>query len=320
MIRAYLYTGNGHVETQVPAARFREALAREDCLLWLDIEGPEDNEIELLLEVFELHPLTVEDCILPNVRPKLEEFERYCFLVLQGMRRSEGQLKPLEVDVCLGANFLITVRSEACKSVDDNCVRVEKRSPIFQNGADHLCYAIVDSLMDSYLPVLDEIEERVDQLETRLLEEHSDQNVKDLLTVYHDLMTVRRSLTPHRDILARLSRGDMRFIRPANSLYFRDTHDRLLRISDLVDSAREVTTMSLEAHATIVSNRLNENMKTMTAFATLALPLVIVTGIFGMNFSEHPELGPPWLYSVLSALFIVSMPVMWHLFRKRKWL
>src|SRR3989338_7957050 len=117
MLRSYLYNPDGTIECNVSAARFRKALANPDSLLWVDIEGPEDEEIELLLEVFELHPLTIEDCIMPNVRPKLEEFERYLFVVLQGMRRADGRLKAVELDVCLGKNFLITIRSDRIKSV-----------------------------------------------------------------------------------------------------------------------------------------------------------------------------------------------------------
>ena len=133
-------------------------------------------------------------------------------------------------------------------------------------------------------------------------------------------MVLRRTLAPHREILSRLNRGDLPFISAANAIYFRDIYDHLLRMSDLVDSCREVTTMSLEAYTTIVSNRLNEIMKTMTAFATLALPLIIVTGVFGMNFGEHPELGPRWIYQILSLGFIGSIPVMLFFFRKYRWL
>ena len=320
MIRSYLYNPDGTIECGLSADRFRQALASEESLLWVDIEGPEDKEIELLLEVFELHPLTVEDCIMPNVRPKLEDFERYLFVVLQGLKRVDGRLQPVELDVCLGKNFLITIRSEDIKSVDDDCARVERKSPIFKRGADFLFYAITDSLIDSYFPILGEVEARVDELETRLLADSTSEILRELLDVYNQLMTLRRTLAPHREVLSRLNRGDLPFIKPVNAFYFRDIYDHLLRMSDLVDSCREVTTMSLEAYATIVSNRLNEIMKTMTAFATLALPLVIVTGIYGMNFSEHPELGPRWIYHVLSAGFILSMPVLLYFFRKYRWL
>jgi magnesium transporter len=320
MIRSYLYSPDGSIECGLSVERFRTALASEQSLLWVDIEGPEDHEIELLLEVFELHPLTVEDCIMPNVRPKLEDFERYLFIVLQGLKRVDGRLRAVELDVCLGSNFLITVRSEPIKSVDDDCARVEKKSPIFKRGADFLLYAITDSLIDSYFPILDEVEARVDGLETKLLTDSTEHTLRQLLGVYNELMMLRRTLAPHREILNRLNRGELPFIKPINAIYFRDIYDHLLRMSDLVDACREVTTMSLEAHATIVSNRLNEIMKTMTAFATLALPFLIVTGIYGMNFSENPELGARWIYHLFSIGLVGSTPVMLFLFRKYRWL
>ena len=320
MIRSYLYNPDGTIECGLSADRFRQALASEDNLLWVDIEGPEDKEIELLLEVFELHPLTVEDCIMPNVRPKLEDFERYLFVVLQGLKRVDGRLRPVELDVCLGKNFLITIRSEDIKSVDDDCARVERKSPIFKRGADFLFYAITDSLIDSYFPILDEVEMRVDDMESKLLSDSTERTLRELLSVYGEIMILRRALAPHREILSRLNRGDLPFIKPSNSFYFRDIYDHLLRMSDLVDSCREVTTMSLEAYATMVSNRLNEIMKTMTAYATLALPLVIVTGIYGMNFAEHPELGPRWIYHTVSISFLASIPFILYFFRKYRWL
>jgi len=320
MLRAYLCDPEGNIECNVPASRFPGILADAQSLLWVDIEDPLDEEIEILLEAFELHPLTVEDCIMPNVRPKIEDFEKYLLVVMQGLSRVDGKLKPVELDIILGNNFLITVRSERIKSVDDDCSRVEKKSPIFKRGADFLFYSIADSLIDSYFPIIDEVEAKVDELETKLFDEANDQTLRELLGVYHQLMMLRRTLAPHREILSRLNRGDVPFIKPQNAVYFRDIYDHLLRMSDLVDSSREVTTMSLEAYATLASNRLNEIMKTMTAFATLAIPLVIVTGVFGMNFGEHPELGPRWIYHVLSIGMVLSMPVMLFFFKRYKWL
>ena len=320
MMRSYLRNPDGVIECGLSVDRLRRALASTDTLLWVDIESPEDTEIELLLEVFELHPLTVEDCIMPNVRPKLEEFDRYLFIVLQGLQRADGRLTPAELDVCLGQNFLITIRSDRIKSVDDDCARVERKSPIFQRGADFLFYAITDSLIDSYFPILDAVEARVDELETVLLADSTPRILHELLGVYNELMLLRRTLAPHREVLSRLNRGDLAFITPGNAVYFRDIYDHLLRMSDLVDSCREVTTMSLEAYATIVSNRLNEIMKTMTAFATLSLPLVIITGIYGMNFSEHPELGPRWIYHIISGGLLAATPVIVFFFRKYRWL
>jgi len=320
MLRSYRYTPDGEIACGLSADRLREALADARSLLWVDIENPEDQEIELLLEVFELHPLTVEDCIMPNARPKVEEFDQYLFVVLQSLARTENTLRTVELDVCLGKNFLVTIHSEPIKSIEEDCARVERKSPIFKRGADFLFYAITDSLIDSYFPILDAVELRVDELETKLLSESAKDTLRELFHVYNELTVLRRTLAPHREILSRLNRADLPLIRPANNLYFRDIYDHLLRMSDLVDSSREVTTMLLEAHATIVSNRLNEIMKTLTLFATLALPLVVVTGIFGMNFGENPELGPRWIYIVVSLGLLVSMPVMLVVFRRARWL
>ncbi|MBI4004495.1 MAG: magnesium/cobalt transporter CorA [Candidatus Omnitrophica bacterium] len=320
MLRSYLAKPDGTIDCGLSREQMLRALTDDQGLLWVDIEGPEDIEVELLLEVFDLHPLTVEDCIMPNVRPKLEEFERYLFIVLQGLTRTDGKLKAVEMDVCLGKNFLITIRSDRIKSVEDDCARVEKKSPIIRRGADFLFYSLADSLIDSYFPILDEVEARVDELEAKLLTDSTEHTLREIFHVYNELMALRRTLAPHREVLSRLNRGDLPFISASNAIYFRDIYDHLLRMSDLVDACREVTTMSLEAYATIVSNRLNEIMKTMTAFATLALPLVIITGVFGMNFGEHPELGPRWIYHVLSLGLLGSMPITIYFFRKYRWL
>ncbi len=322
MIRSCLYHLDGRLECDVAVQRFSEVLKQPDQLLWVDIEDPEDADVECLLEVFELHPLTVEDCIMPNVRPKLEEFERYLFVVLQGIRRNtEGRLRPVELDLCVGQNFLITVRSEPIKVIDEDRIRVEKKSPIIKRGADFLFYSLANSLIDSYFPVLDEVETKVDELEAHLLKNSTHTTLVDLFGIYNELMILRRTLAPHREILSRLNRGDLPFIKPSHAIYFRDIYDHLLRMSDLVDGCREVTTMALEAYATIVSNRLNEIMKTMTALATLSLPLIIITGVYGMNFGEHPLLNSlRALLHTFTALGLLSIPVMIYFFRKYRWL
>ena len=321
MLCAYLYHPDGRLECQVPGERFREALANPDALLWIDIEGLQDEDVELLLEVFGLHSLTVEDCIMTNLRPKLEEFERYVFVILQGLKRNEkGRLVPVELDVCVGRNFLITVRSEPIKVVDEGRLRVEKQSPIIKRGADFLFYSITDALIDSYFPIIDEVEAKVDELENRLLADSTQQTLTELFGIYNELMILRRTLAPHREIITRLNRGDLPFLKTSNAMYFRDIYDHLLRMSDLVDGCREVTTMALEAYATIVSNRLNEIMKTMTVMATLAVPFVLITGIYGMNFSENPQLGPRWIYHLVSTGLLLSVPVMGYYFRKYRWL
>jgi magnesium transporter len=322
MLRSMLYTHEGRVEVNVPVDRFREVLANPNNLLWVDIEGPEDAEIEVLLDVFELHSLTVEDCIMPNVRPKLEDFDRYLFVIMQGLARDpeSGELRALELDVCLGGNFLVSVRTESIPSLDQDWVRAEKKSPIISRGADFLFYSIADSLFDSYFPFLEEVDSKVDALEHKLLSNGGTEPLRQLFRVYNELMILRRTLRPHREIISRIYRRDDHvLINPANRAYFRDISDHLLRMSDLAEQGREITMLLLDTHATVASHRLNEVMRTMTALATLVTPMIVVTGIYGMNFSEHPWL-PTWIFHVLSLLFVGSIPVMWYFFRKNRWL
>jgi magnesium transporter len=319
-MRAYWYHG-GQLECNVATERFREALNAPEGLLWVDIEDPEDTDVEILLEVFGLHPLTVEDCIMPNLRPKLEEFDRYLFVILQGLQRNgEHRLAPVELDVCIGSNFVITVRSDHLKVLDQECTRVEKQSPIIKRGPDFLFYSLADALIDSYFPVLEEVELRVDDLEKRLLADSSKETLTELFEIYNELVILRRTLAPHREILSRFNRGELPYIKASSSIYFRDIYDHLLRMSDMVDACREMTTLALEAHATLVSNKLNEIMKTMTAMATLAVPLILITGIYGMNFGENPFLGPRWIYHAMSIAFLAAVPVMFYYFRKYRWL
>ncbi len=321
MIRAIERKPDGILDCDVKPDAFASILEQRDHLLWVDISEPEDEEVEVLLNAFGLHPLTIEDCIMPNVRSKLEQFSNYLFIVMQGIKRCQsGDLKHVELDICLGSNFLVTVHDDPIPSLDDDWKRVTRKSPICTRGPDFLFYSIADSLIDSYFPLLEAVDARVDRLENKLLVESGPETLQELFNVYNELMILRRTLAPHREILNRINRReDLPLISPANAVYFRDIYDHLLRMSDLVDAGREVTMVLLDTHATVASYRMNEIMKTMTALATLALPLVIVTGIFGMNFNEHPWL-PVSVFNVASVLFVLSIPVMFVLFKRYKWL
>lgn len=321
MIRAIVRKPNGDCETGIAVERFRDYLGMSDHLLWVDITAPEDEEVEVLLNVFGFHPLTIEDCIMPNVRSKLEPFSEYLFAIFQGIKRCDsGELKHVELDMCLGRNYLVTIHEEPIVSLDDDWMRATKKSPICSRGPDFLFYSVADSLIDGYLPLLEAVDARVDDLESKLLSESGPETLQELFNVYNELMLLRRTLAPHREILNRINRHeDLPLISPANAAYFRDIYDHLLRMSDLVDTGREVTMVLLDTHATVASYRMNEIMKTMTALATLALPLVIVTGIYGMNFQDHPWM-PVAMFNVFSVMFLLSVPIMFVFFRRNKWL
>jgi len=289
-MRNYFYSPGEKVRKDIPISEFRQALAAENSLLWVDMEGVEDNDIEVLMDVFGLHPLTVEDCIMVNARPKVEDFGIYLFLIMQGVRfnSDEEKMGSYEVDFCIGKNYLITVHTDPVDAITLNLERVDKDSPIISRGSDFLLYSILESLSDNYYPVVDRFDKRVDEMETELFEEPSTKTFRQIYNLKNDTMILRRTIGPQADIISILTRGDFSLIKPANYVYFRNVYDHLVRINDIVGTSRDIITGALEAYVSIVSNKLNEVMKVLTLIATIMMPFVIIPGIYGMNLRYLP--------------------------------
>ncbi|KPK42204.1 MAG: hypothetical protein AMJ78_03365 [Omnitrophica WOR_2 bacterium SM23_29] len=289
-MRSYFYSPGEKVRKDIPISEFRQALAVENSLLWVDMEGMEDNDIEVLMDVFGLHPLTVEDCIMVNARPKVEDFGNYLFLIMQGVRfnSNEEKIESYEVDFCIGKNYLITVHTDPVDAITLNLERVDKDSPIISRGSDFLLYSILESLSDNYYPVVDRFDKRVDEMETELFEEPSTKTFRQIYDLKNDTIFLRRAIGPQADIISILTRGDFSLIKPANYVYFRNVYDHLVRINDIVGTSRDIITGALEAYVSIVSNKLNEVMKVLTLIATIMMPFVIIPGIYGMNLRYLP--------------------------------
>lgn len=321
-MRNYYYTTEGKVRKDIPISEFRQALAVENSLLWVDMKSLEDEDIEVLMDVFGLHPLTVEDCIMVNARPKVEDFGSYLFLVAQGVKFNsvEGKIEPFEVDFCLGRNYLITTHTEPVDAITLNLERVDKGSPIITRGSDFLLYSILESLTDNYYPVVDTFDKRVDDMEAELFEDPSTKTLRQIYRLKNDTMLLRRTVGPQADTISILTRGDFPLIRPANYVYFRNVYDHLVRINDIVGTSRDIITGALEAYVSVVSNRLNEVMKVLTLIATLTLPFVIIPSIYGMNLTYLPfsQLKHGlWIILFLTSVF--TGIIVYYLKRKR-WL
>jgi magnesium transporter len=319
-MRNYFYTPDGKVRKDIPINEFQQALAVENSLLWVDMEGLEDDDIEVLMDIFGLHPLTVEDCIMVNARPKVENFGSYLFLVTQGVKFNSGEerIEPFEVDFCLGKNYLITVHTDPVDAITLNLERFDKDSPIISRGSDFLMYSILESLSDSYYPVVDTFDKRVDDMEAELFEDPSNKTFRQIYRLKNDTMLLRRTIGPQADAISILTRGDFPLIKPANYVYFRNVYDHLVRINDIVGTSRDIITGALEAYVSIVSNRLNEVMKVLTLIATIMMPFMIIPGIYGMNLKflpfAHSEHGL-WIILILTAF--ISAIMVYYLKRKR---
>lgn len=320
MIKAYFYQPGSTLRIESDTERFAELLSLEKGFLWVDIDSPEDEDVELLLNTFGLHTLTVEDCILPNARPKIEQFPNYLFLALFAIERNHSnKIEAMELDFCLGSNFLITVHTETIKSLNSIKERIEKASPIITKGSDFLLYSIVDSLIDSYFPVIDELDDRVEKLQDAIFKGAPEQVIKDILMLKNEAMFLRRTVGPQRDLITLLNKGDFPLIRPSNYVYFRDIYDHLVRINDLVDSCREVISGALEVSVFVVANRTNEIVKTLTILATIMMPPVIIASIYGMNFKFMPELNKWWGYPLSLGLMAFLSLGIWIFLKRKRW-
>jgi len=319
MYESFLYHPEQGLKTNVSADEIRQAIKDERSLIWIDLLDLDDNDIDLLTVTFNLHPLTVEDFIMPNARPKVENFKDYIFLIMFSLEKN-GRTKTSELDCCLGKNFLITFHNHAITPLITCKERLKKQSPMIMHGADMLLYSILDTCIDSYFPVINEFDNMVDEMSDELFKNPSQDTLKKIYSLKNDVMHLKRTIGPQADVLSLISRGDFPLVSNSNAVYFRNLYDNLVRLNDVVGTSRDIITGAMEAYVSIVSNRLNEIMKTLTVITTIMMPLTLIASIYGMNFKHMPELesrlGYPLIISIM-ALITVAMLIY---FKRRKWL
>jgi len=319
MYEVFLYQAEKELKTALSSEDIQQALKDPSSMLWVDMEDIDDMDVDLLTNIFNLHPLTVEDFILPNARPKVEKFKDYVFLVMFSMEHPEKgngtKIKTIELDCCLGKNFLVTVHSSPIDSFSVTKERIRKQSPIVMNGADFLLYSIIDSVVDSYFPVIDRFDNMVDEMSDELFKDPTQNTLSKIYYLKNDIMVLKRTIGPQADVAALITKGDFEFITPQNAIYFRNIYDNLVRLNDIIGTSRDIITGAMEAYVSVVSNRLNEIMKTLTVLATITMPLTLIASIYGMNFKHMPELSSPYGYPLIMGLMVVISIGMLYYFK-----
>lgn len=319
MYESFSYHPEQGLKTNISPDEIRQSLKDERSLVWIDLLDLDDNDIDLLTATFNLHPLTVEDFIMPNARPKVENFKDYIFLIMFSLEKN-GRAKTSELDCCLGKNFLITFHNHPITPLTTCKERLKKQSPMIMHGADMLLYSILDTCIDSYFPVINEFDNLVDEMSDELFRDPTQDTLKKIYILKNDVMHLRRTIGPQADVLSLISRGDFHMISGSNTVYFRNLYDNLVRLNDVVGTSRDIITGAMEAYVSIVSNRLNEIMKTLTVIATIMMPLTLIASIYGMNFKHMPELESKMGYPLIITLMAVITITMLAYFKRRKWL
>jgi len=298
--------------------RALDLLRSGEVPLWLELDSPSQAELDFLEANLKIHHLTLEDIVKQNQRPKIEAFEDYIYLAIHPfVRKNELEIEPTEVDLLLGRNWLVTVHYGPIPGLLENGRRNERLDLALHRGADFLLYTIVDLIVDSYFPILDAIDDEIDALEDRLLGQTHLEDMDRLLTLKRSLVRIRRAVGPQREVFNQLTHRDLPFVQPDYAVYFRDVYDHLIRITEELDSLRDLLSGALEVHLTSVSNQLNAIMKRLAAWATIFVVVTAIAGIYGMNFEYMPELKWRYGYAAVMALMIAISVGLFIYFRKK---
>ena len=321
----FLYRdGADHVEEGITVDQLPELLKDDKSVVWVDMERPSEADDNILLNIFHVHPLTVEDCRENRHYPKIEEFAGYLYLIVHGVRADTNpdRFTTIELDAFLGPNHVITYHHDEFRSI--NAVKqLLRTSPIAcKRGSAYLLHQILDRIVDFYSPVLDDFDQRIDELEADIFTatRPNKEILSEIMNIKRSVLRLRRISVKQMDILLRISRGEFDLIPDSLLPFYRDIYDHFVRVTDLAESYRDLITGLLDAHLSVVSNRLNEVMKVLTIFSAIMLPLTFIVGVYGMNFDNMPELHSRYGYFVVIGVMVVVALGMLGFFWKRGWL
>lgn len=312
---------DGERLAEIEPREIHSYIVRPGCFVWVALLEPEPDVLELMQAEFGLHPLAVEDARNGHQRPKVEEYGESLFAVLQLLEPGDGELRIGEVDVFVGPNYILTIRSGAEQGFRDIRARCEREPQLLRHGPGYVLYALMDAVVDRYFPVLDAIETELEQIEERMFANHTPRaNVEALYDLKQELMKIRHAVSPLLDGVNNLFGARVPPVCAGMSEYFRDVADHLQRLNQTLDSVRDTVTMAMSVNLSIVSLQENETMKRLAAYAALVAVPTMIAGIYGMNFQHMPELD--WKFGY--GLALLSMAgidfYLFHRLRKSGWL
>ncbi len=296
---------------------------------WIDVGGLADlGVIEALARKYHLHPLAVEDVLHVPQRPKCEaypaqgEFQARLFVIARVLGLSDGRLREEQVSVFVGHNTVLTFRE---KNEDDLWAPVRHRlaaaaSRTRQHDASYLVYSLLDSIVDRWFPLLEELGDRLEQLEDEVLENPTREAISRVHTLRRELLVLRRAAWPMREVIGALMREPHECLSETTRTYLRDVHDHIVQVIEMIEAYREVVASVQETFMTATSNRMNEVMKVLTVVGTIFIPITFLAGVYGMNFRHMPELESHWAYPSFWVLCAGVSGGMLLWMRKRGWI
>jgi len=286
--------------------------------LWIDSTNITKEEAKIIKTTFDLHPLTTEDLLTTNTRIKVEEFPNYLLCVFYGIQKTKS-IELLELDFILGKNFIISNHRKNIAPYDVIKKDKEKLERLFKKGNDFIFHKLLDNEIDNYFPVLEHIEDIIEHIEEEAIKKPKPKLLSKVLKLKRLIVQIKRITLPQREKISSLTKSEYKFISKKAIPYFRDVHDHAIRISDNIDNCRDAIGNSFDVYMSTISNNMNEVMKVLSVIATIALPLTVISGIYGTNFTLLP--GSTFIYgfwAMIFAMILLSLGMI-YLFRRRGW-
>ena len=323
MLKSFAWIPGSGLVKDPPREKFAEIIAREDAVLWVDMEAATPSEIGLLRKPFGVHPTAVDECREHAVLPKVENYGDYLLVTLHRVQFDEAtrEMNLREIDFVLAKNWLVTVRTDASTSVEEVQRKMVANEDILREGPGRLLAEIVEQITSRYFPLVEFLEREIDVLETAMLERKANMDpFGRILALRRSVVGLRRTLVPQREVIHRLAKEEFRLAAGNTALRLRGTHEELFWILTELEIHRELLTSAFEGYAAMaannlgeISNRMNLVMEKLTRFTTIFMPLTLITGVYGMNFDTMPELRWKWSYPVLLVLLVtIGFGLAWY--------
>jgi len=324
MIRCLQFSLSNHTFSEIKLPEIDLSHPDPDKLLWVSLESTTDQEInEVLDQKFHFHPLAIEDCLSNDYQiAKVDDYKDYLFIIINALKpeRELHDLETQEVDIFLGKNFVVSCFSAAnLPPVEKVINKFQRDTRVYTHGPDFICHALLDSIVDEYLPVIDKMEMEIEWLEDSVLEKPNPETLAQLLRLKHSILSLRRVITPLREVINKLARDEYPQIEAQMRLYFRDIYDHVIWVLDISDTIRDIVSGALDIYLNSTSLRLNEVMKALTIVSTIFLPLSFVSGVFGMNFRFMPWIDSASGFLLVNLVFFAVAIGMLIFFKYRKW-
>lgn len=322
MIQSFVFNEGKLVGRDLELEAMRLVGADKGLIMWVDLDNPTDAETKAVLEnVFQFHPLAIEDCLTPSSLPKIEDYETYLFIVTHAVDFTRtDKFASTELDFFIGKEYLVTFHRTPLKSVQSMVDRVVKSTGVVARGPDRLAHTLLDMLVDNYQPVITELGAELEEMEENVLAKTSGAAfVNEILHVRTDFQKLRAIVRPQRDLIDRIARGDSKLIRPVMLPYFRDLRDNLSRLEETAESYHERLMMAFDIYLNKAAFEANEGIKILTALTAVTIPAMLIGTWYGMNFEHMHELSSPHGYFYVMALTAVGTLIMVLYMKKKKW-